>query len=469
MNSMQLRTDYLCDATGGRLLSGRHASAEGVSIDSRTTRPGDIFFAIRGDRFDGHKFAPAAIEKGAVAAVLDARGAAGLPTWVLESDVPLVLVPDTVVALGRYAAWQRARFQGPMVAITGSSGKTTTKEMTACVLSLAGSTLATQGNLNNHLGLPLTLLRLREEHALAVVEVGMNAPGELSYLAAIAGPSLAVVTSVGEAHVAGLGSVQGVARAKGELLESLRPDGLAVMPSDVHLPWALTWGLRAPLLLVGERSVDEVRLTGARETATGAVGTVHAHGERARLKLQMSGRYNLRNALLAIAVGLEHGVRLKEAARALSRLPALPMRGEVREGPNGTRWVLDAYNANAQSMEASLRTFLGRAPRGVLVLGDMLELGDTSLYVHRRIGRRVAELGPDALLIGVGAHAFYLVEAARAAGMPAARALHADDAEDAVSIVREHLFEGADVLLKGSRGVALERVFAALADDGEVG
>ncbi len=452
---MSWRTDDLCVACAGRRLSGGHGSVSGFSIDSRTLRPGEAFMAVRGPNHDGHVYAAASVDAGAGAVFVDARGATSLPPRVLDSGVPVIIVSDTVAALGRIAAWHRQSFRGVLVAITGSSGKTTTKEMLATVLALIGPTLKTPGNLNNHLGMPLTLLQLTGEHAFAVIEMGMSAAGEIAYLANIAKPQVAVVTTVGAAHLEGLGTVRAVARAKGEIFSALGAgDGLAVMPSDLPWAWELTRALNAPLLLVGDGPTDEVRLTAVRETKEGVAGTVHVGDERWRLRLKMSGRHNLHNALLAIAVGRELGVRPGEAVRALSRIAPPKLRGEVRRLADGTRVVLDCYNANPQSMRASVTSFLRLHPRGTLVLGDMLELGSEAQRIHGDLGQLVAELGPEATLIGVGDLAAFLVYSARKAGMNAA--WHVANAEAAAPVLREK--GTGDVLLKGSRAIGLERV-----------
>ncbi len=459
---MSWRTDDMCVAFAGRRLAGSHATATGASIDSRTLRPGDIFFAIRGPNFDGHLFVPTAIAAGASAVVVDARGAATLPTRVLDAGVAVLVVGDTVAALGRLAAAHRAIFRGVLVAITGSSGKTTTKEMVAAVLALVGPTLKTEGNLNNHLGMPLTLLRATAEHAFAAIEMGMSAPGEIAYLASIAQPQIAVITSIGAAHLEGLGSVKSVARAKGEIFRGLSAeDGLAIMPSDVPWSWELTRTLDAPLVLVGDGPTDEIRLTGVRETRTGASGNVHVGSEKFRLRLRMAGRHNLRNALLAIAVGLEVGVRPGEAVRALSRVAPPKLRGEVRKLPSGARVVLDCYNANPQSMRAAVDTFLRRHPEGLVVLGDMLELGPSAQQAHGELGQHVARTAPGATLVGVGDLAAHLVYEARKSGI--ATAHHAADAEVAAQVVAG--IDARDILLKGSRGIGLERIYETLAGE----
>lgn len=458
----ELSTRDLAEVSGGHLVFGAHGPLGPVSIDTRTLAAGQAFFCIRGPRFDGHAFIDEALARGARVVVVDQQGVERLRGRD-PRGATVIAVPDTVEALGAVAALHRRRFEGAVVGLTGSSGKTTTKELVAAVLRAAGPTLATAGNLNNHLGVPLTLLRLTGEHRFAVIEMGMNAPGEIAWLGTLAAPRIGVITTVGPAHLQGLGTVEAVAAAKGELFGALPPDGLAVMPSDIAFPWRVTMGLRAPLLLVGERPEDEVRLVKAQATADGAAGTVEVDGERHRLTLRMAGTHNLHNALLAVAVGRALGVPPAAAVAALAEVPPPSMRGELRRLPDGTEVVLDCYNANPQSMAAAVRTFAQRAPDGVLVLGDMLELGAGAAADHEAIGRLVAGLPGHPLLVGVGPLAAALVEGARAAGLPADRCHLTRDAEEAAALLRTVRGEGRPILLKGSRGIRLERIFDALA------
>ena len=368
--------------------------------------------------------------------------------------------------MGRIALAARVRFSGPVVGLTGSSGKTTTKEFIAAVLRTAGPTLATRGNLNNHLGVPLTLLRLAPEHQYAVVEMGMNAPGEITCLADMVRPDIGVITSVGAAHLEGLGSIEAVARAKGELMRYLGPGGLAVIPSNVPHSWVLTSGLRAPLLTVGERPSDDVSLIRGREAPSGAVGVIAVEGERYPVSLRLAGRHNLQNALLAVAVGHQLGIDPGDAIAALEQVMPPRLRGELRQLPDGGEVMLDCYNANPQSMSAALQTFNERAPDGLLVLGDMLELGAGATDAHSALGRVVAALPGEPIFIGVGPLTRHAVEAARAAGMPPTRALAVSNSDDAAEVASSYRDGGRPMLLKGSRGMALERIYDVLAGKG---
>ena len=454
-----------------RLVAGMHRPLGRVSIDSRTlasaatphTGSEATFFCLRGPRFDGHDHVAAAVEAGATVVVVDGRSLGKIPGRLLDGRVTVLCTDDTQLALGAAAAELRSRFEGRVIAVTGSSGKTTTKEMIGTILSRAGSTLVTAGNLNNHLGLPLTLLRLTAAHRFAVVELGMSARGEIAKLTRMARPEIGVITTVGPAHLQSLRTLDQVAAAKGELFVALPPDGLAIMPSDIERPWRLTRGSRAPLVVVGGRPADEVRLLSARETPAGARGTVETDHVRHPLRLRLNGRHNLTNALLALAVGRAVGVPMPDALAALESMSPPPMRGELHTLPDGSRLILDCYNANPQSMRAAVETFATVARTGgVLILGDMLELGETAIEAHETIGRLVAGLAGKLsrlILIGVGAQSSVLVGAAREAGMGRTRTVAVPDADEAIAALRRLRRPGDWLLLKGSRGVRLERVW----------
>ena len=366
-------------------------------------------------------------------------------------------VPSPIQALGMLSLRKRLRFTGPVIGLTGSSGKTTTKEMVAAVLDTLGPTLRTAGNLNNHLGVPLTLLRLTEAHRYAVIEMGMSARGEIRHLSELARPRIGVITSVGAAHLETLKRVEHVADAKGELLAMLPTNGVAIIPSDVAWPWRLTRGLHAPLVAVGQRAEDDVRLTHVREGKHGAAARVD--GEMCPLRLQMAGAHNLSNAALAIAVGLQLGVALRDAVTALEAVAAPSMRGEIRRLLDGTAVVLDCYNANPQSMAASLAAFVQRAPTGIVVLGDMLELGERGPGAHAALGEAVARASGSLRLIAVGAFGEVVAQAARRAGLQSVQSV--PDAGAAAEALAERE-AGRAILLKGSRGIGLERVYSTL-------
>lgn len=464
---MNLGTRDLVRVAGGRRVHGVDRPLGPVSIDSRTLPPLATFFCLRGPRFDGHEFAETAAAGGALVLVCDEIGLARLPRAVRTGGATVVCVPDTEQALVALAAEARARFRGVVVGVTGSSGKTTTKELLAAVLGTRGQTLRTAGNQNNQLGVPLTLLRLTPEDRYAVVEMGTSAPGEIAALAALARPDHGVLTSIGAAHLEGLGGIAGVAVEKGALLRALPPEGVAVMPADVPYPWLATRNVRARLVTVGHGPGCGLRRLGVVETAAGVRGRFQGpDGRIETLQLRMPGVHALDDALLALACGLELGVSLEAGLTALSQVAPASMRGEVRPLGRGRAVVLDCYNANPASMEASIRAFVRVSPRGLLVLGDMLELGAESVEAHRAIGRLVGGL-PGVRLVAVGPRALALYDAALEAGLSTERAAHAADAADAIEPVLAALkaMGRGRMLLKGSRGVGLERVYRHLAAD----
>lgn len=446
-------------ANGGELVHGPQRTLGPPSIDTRTLQPGDTFFCVRGPRFDAHDFVPTAVAGGAQVIVCARSASRRVVAAMGESDVTVISVPSPVQALSQLALRHRLRFAGTVIGLTGSSGKTTTKEMIAAVLETAAPTLRTAGNLNNHLGVPLTLLRLRDAHQYAVIEMGMSDRGEIRHLCELSRPQVGVITSVGAAHLETLKHVRHVADAKGELLAMLPTNGVAVIPSNVAWPWRLTRDIRAPLIAVGQRAEDDVRLTHVREGKRGAMARVHMDGEMCPLRLQMAGVHNLSNAALAVAVGRYLGVSLRDCVGALEAVAAPSMRGEVRTLSDGTAVVLDCYNANPQSMAASLAAFVKRAPQGIVVLGDMLELGELSPSAHAELGAAVANASGDLRLIAVGAYADVVAESARRAGLNAVESV--PDARTAAQALAQRT-PGRSILLKGSRGIGLERVYATL-------
>ncbi len=460
----RFHTDGLCAAAAGALIAGEPCAFDGVAIDTRRLAEGDAFFALRGPRFDAHDFLGQAEAAGARVLVVEA-GHPALSAWA-ATRAAVVAVADPVAALQAFAAAHRAAFPGHVVALTGSSGKTTTKELVAAVLSVAGPTHRTPGNYNNHLGLPLTLLGLRPEHRFAVLELGMNHAGEIAALAALAQPHIGVVTTVGEAHIEQLGSVEAIAGAKGELFDALPADALAIYPSAVRERARLTAGLVAPALTVGADAGDAVRYDGIAASADGVTATLHVDGHGWPLALGLSGAHNVSNAALAVAVGRALGVSPADAVAALATLSPPPLRGEVRRLPDGGPAVLDCYNANPQSMRAAIEAFLGRGANGWAVLGDMLELGPAGPALHAAVGAWIAGSAPQLHLVGVGPLSAHLVAAAVAAGLPEVRCWAVDDTEGAAQVLRAHRAAGTPLLLKGSRGMALERVWTALVGEG---
>ncbi|MBV70779.1 MAG: hypothetical protein CMH52_05465 [Myxococcales bacterium] len=458
-----LRRDasLIAKAAGGRLLTGVNRRFEDVSIDTRTLRQNAAFFCIKGPSFDAHDFIPVAIEKGASVIVVEHESTGKLPER-LGDDIAVVAVTNSVAALQASAqAWADAQ-PARIIGLTGSSGKTTTKDMLSTMLQTAGPTLATQGNLNNHLGVPLTLWRLKPEHRFAVIEMGMNAPGEIEFLCGLANPTLGIVTSVGEAHIEGVGSLEGVARAKGELLRTLCPGSMAFYPSDVAYKDTLCDGVVASQYSVGERPSDMVRMTSVTETDQGAEAQVVIDSVQYSVVSPMRGRHNLANACLALAVVSRLDLNLAPALTALAKLEPPSMRGEIRYMNNGSEVTLDCYNANPQSMRAAISTFVVRHPSGVMALGDMLELGESAQKAHEELGRYVFGHAPDAVLVGIGELSRHLVDGARMAGAAPEQLYWFDSAALASDFIASQCRCEHAVLLKGSRGMRLEQIWDRL-------
>ena len=429
--------------------------AVGVSTDSRTVRPGDLFFAIRGDNFDGHEYVEDAFAKGACAAVVSEARASG----ACASDGPRLFVPDTVDALLRLSGWYRDRFEVPVVAITGSNGKTTTKDMTASVLSRLYRTVKTRGNYNNHIGVPMTLFELTSEHEAAVVEMGMNHSGEIARLAEAARPSVGVITNVSEAHMETMRDVDTIAAAKAELLDALPADGTAVLNWDDERVKALWTRGPGNVITFGLSPDAEVRAT---DIEAGAEGVSFELADGGRVELPVPGRHNVMNALAAIAVGRSMGVPDDDAIAGLAEFEISPMRMSlVRVGS----WTIinDAYNCNPGSLVAALEVLVEAAGErtSAAALGDMLELGDTSERAHREAGARAAELGVDRLYL-LGTEVSALEAGALEAGMPASRVRTYESKTALVETLRKELDEPAVLLVKGSRGMRMEEVVELL-------
>ena len=444
------------------------AEAQGYSIDSRTIGAGELFFAVKGERFDGHDFVEAAMANGAVAAVVSMR-------WLAPESLAtccLLRVPDhdtdgVLLSLQRLAREVRRSWGHRVIAVTGSAGKTTTKEAVAQVLSARFSTLKSQGNLNNAYGLPLQLLRLEPEHEMAVIEMGMNHAGEITSLAQVAEPDWGVVSNVGPVHLEFFPEgIEGIARAKYELIEALPEDGVAVLNADDA--WVSQFGdgrfgrdLGDHAVYYGTDERANVRASNIVERGLEGVSfDVNAYGERARVRLALLGRHNVLNALAAIATGLRAGMSLAECAAAVEGLRAGDKRGEVVEW-RGAKIVNDSYNSNPRALdamvEALLATPVGDGGRRIVIAGEMLELGPEGEALHRECGKRMASLGVDQV-IGVRGLARAL------AGGAAEHAIFVESPEEAGDWMRRNLRAGDVVLLKGSRGVRLERALGVLAD-----
>ncbi|MHB1843907.1 MAG: UDP-N-acetylmuramoyl-tripeptide--D-alanyl-D-alanine ligase [Deltaproteobacteria bacterium] len=458
--------------TGGKPFGALPERFQGVSTDSRHVPAGSLFVALRGERFDGHAFVGAAARSGASAAMV-AHGAA-LPEDA--RGLPRLEVEDTLRALGALALGHRRRFDLLVVGITGSVGKTSTKELTAAALSPRGAVLRTEGNLNNEIGVPLTLLELGPTHRTAVIEMGMNHEGEIARLAAIAEPRIGLVTNVRGVHLETLGTIERVASAKGELFRGLPDDGIAVVCADEPLALAqahatgrrlVTYGRAAATATVLAKAPVDVRLEALLSSDwRGVRFRARAKEEVVEAQVAFLGEHNALNGCAALAVALAAEVPLDQAAAGLSQARPAPHRLAVILLPGDVVLLDDCYNANPHSVVAALETLrgIGGSARLGAILGDMLELGPDELRLHRETGAQTRGL---AWVCAFGPRAAALAEGARAAGVP--EVFQVVELDAAVERVGRTLRPGDRVLLKGSRGMRMERIAAALGAPAETG
>jgi UDP-N-acetylmuramoyl-tripeptide--D-alanyl-D-alanine ligase len=468
-------------ATGGRIArAGKQQVFGEIVTDSNKIKSGSVFVALKGERFDGHGFVADALKRGAACAIvhrdvpdavrfiesrdtelIDGVGAAGDPT--------IVRVTDTLRALGDLAHFRRQKIAPKVVAITGSNGKTTTKEMAAAIFNeavlngqaLRGRVLKTEGNFNNLVGVPLTLLGLRSSHKVAVVELGTNRPGEIQRLAEIAAPDAGIITAVAAAHLEGLTSLAGVAREKGALFRYLAPDGIIAVNLDD--PWVsrLAAKFKGRKITYGRRG--RVRAEGARPvSAQGIRFALRAGARRCPVGLRFIGEHNISNALGAAALALGFGVSLAAIRRGLAKARPYAMRMEA-DSWRGVGIINDAYNANPASMAAALKTLAGMNGSGekIAVLGDMFELGNASRREHRELGREVARRRIDRLYL-LGPQAEAVRAGALSHGMEVERIFIGKDHAAVARQLKSHLKRGDWLLIKGSRGMRMERVLEGL-------
>ena len=432
-----------------RVLDGRCRDGDvmfrGVSTDSRRLQAGNLFVALQGPNFDGHEYLDVAREQGAAAAAV---------SRTVDSELPLLEVQDTRLALGRLAGHWRSQFDLSVIAITGSNGKTTVRSMAQAILECAGQTLSTQGNLNNDIGVPLTLFRLAADDRYAVIEMGANHHGEIDYLAGIAQPTIAVVTNAGPAHLEGFGDLDGVARAKGEVFARLGSDGTAVINADDR--YASLW--RA---LSGDcRILDFGLAQDAAVTAdwqgdpTGSDVSLHTPAGELAIRLPLPGKHNVLNALAATAAALAAGVGLDCIGRGLESLAPVAGRFNVHRLPGGITVIDDTYNANPESLAVAIDVLLMADGEKWLVLGDMGELGSSAAELHRDAGRRARDAGVDRLFT-LGALAGEAV-----GGFGGGTAT--DSQDDLLEALRADLHENVNILVKGSRLMRMEQIVELL-------
>jgi len=454
-----LSLDDIIKGVGSELREVRGAS-EGCSvkrvvIDSRDVTPGAMFVALRGERSDGHEYITSAIEQGAVAVI--AERAPEVP--IVAATAALLLVGDSLAALQALAAYWRSQHAAEVIGITGSVGKTTTKELTAAVLSRRSEVLKNPGNLNNEIGLPLTLLQLEEQHALVVLEMGMYALGEIKRLCDIARPRVGVVTNVGPSHLERLGSIERIAEAKAELVLSLPPEGVAVLNGDDERVRAMAGQTGAKVSLYGVKTGVDLSAESVESRGLDGIQFRLRRGERSSdVRLPLLGRHSVYTALAAAAVALEEGLSWEETVAGLEE-PETPIRLVVLPGLKRTTIIDDTYNASPSSAEAALGVLGEVDARRIAVLGDMLELGEFEEEGHREVGRRAAACAD--VIIATGERGRIIGEEAQRAGMT--KVYFADSAVGAAAWLDRLVREGDVVLVKGSRGMAMEKIVEGIA------
>lgn len=440
-------------AVHGRLLGGEAAIAS-VSIDTRTLQPGDLYIAIRGENFDGNDFVPQAEQAGAAAVLVERQ---------VETRLPAIVVADTRQALADLASAWREELSLPLCAITGSNGKTTVKEMLAAILGVHAEVLYTKGNLNNAIGVPLTLLRMQVGHACAVIEMGANHAGEIGFLCRCARPDVALITNAGAAHIEGFGSLEGVARAKGEIIAELPADGIAVLNADdrFYAYWRQLAGVRKVLSLALDSAADvtasDVK-TGIRKERFVSEFTLQADQQSLPVALPLAGRHNVLNALAAGAAALAMGIGLEQIRQGLEAVRPVPGRLQLLRGRRGCLVIDDTYNANPSSLRAALEVLhdCGREPW--VVLGSVGELGEDSRALHEQMGKEIKSM-QVARLLATGPDAEHTVR------MFGKGALFFASQSALIDTLQQQSQGHEAILVKGSRARQMERVVAALVDD----
>ncbi len=463
---MILYIEEVLRATGGKLIQGeKETFFHGISTDSRRVVEGELFIALKGVHFDGHHFAREALEKKAGGVVVE-EDQVGDIRWNGYRPKAVIAVRNTLRALGDLAHDRRRKYGTPVLALTGSNGKTTTKEMISACLETTFPILKSVGNLNNLIGLPLTLLNLAEKERVVVLEMGMNVPGEIRRLTEIAEPDVGLITNIEKVHLEGMGSIERLKEEKGELFRGMRKDGTILVNQDdprvIDLArefpgHKITFGIKNPADVMAK----EIQLRGAQGTSF----TLILEGDLTEIVLPLLGRHFVLNALSAVAAASLFGVEMMEIKEALEHFQPFPMRMEIVRLEGGKTLINDAYNANPKSMELALETLseVRGKGRAIAVLGDMLELGDFSEEAHQQMGKKVRELSID-LLVTLGEWAPVVVESAIRHGLPPERTRVVESHSEALSVLRKLIQEGDWILVKGSRRIGMEKIVGGLTE-----
>jgi UDP-N-acetylmuramoyl-tripeptide--D-alanyl-D-alanine ligase len=451
-----LTLSQIATFAGGTLASGDgNASVSRVSTDSRTLQPGDLFVPLRGGNFDGHKFVAQAVERGAAGAMVEEKWDGTVP-----ADFGLIRAGDTLVAYQTLAANYRASLPIKVIAITGSNGKTSTKDFVAATLAKKFRVTKTEGNFNNHVGLPQTILAANRDDQIAVWEIGMNHPGEIAALAKLAVPDAAIITNIGIAHIEFMGSREAIAKEKGALAEAVSSTGTVILNADDPFSEGIAKRTKAKIILAGIEN-GLIRASDISQNSTGSEFTILEGAHRCRAQLPVPGIHMVQNAMLAVAAGRLFGLSLEECAVGLASTPLTKARLQIRE-IDGIEFIDDSYNANPDSMKAALRTLVELETEGrrIAVLGEMGELGAESERGHSEVGEAAATLRIDEL-IAVGGAGAAIARAARKAGLE--NSIAVDSVTDAAQRLGESTMPGDLVLVKGSRAARMERVLEEFA------
>ena len=474
----KIRAKEILSPINGALISGDQETVlAGISTDSRTIGDGDLFWALRGERYDGHDFVTKAIEQGAAGIVaqndwvsLECAVEDANPDTLSSRNPVVISVDDTLDALGDLAAWWRCRYDLKVVAITGSSGKTTTKEMVAAILNIGNMTLRNQGNFNNLIGLPLTLLKLKGDYKRAVLEMGMNRPGEISRLTEIADPDVGVILNVGMAHLEGLSDLDGVAKAKTELIKKISSRGLVILNGDDEPLMKRASTFLKQKMTFGLGQGNDVRAANIKNDGPEGIRFDLIYRDNCwPVQIKVPGLHNLANALAAAAVGLKLNEPPENIRKGLGIFSGIKGRFEVASIAEGIILVDDTYNANPSSLGAALDavdSMVNKEGRLIVGLGEMMELGDATINSHREAGQKVAEAGACSFF-AMGEHACEMINSAQIAGIPAERLKVMETHDEMVKEIADTMREGDLILLKGSRKMGLEKVVEGLRRRGQ--
>ena len=451
----------------GRLISGDpETRLTGISTDSRQILPGNIFLALRGEHFDGHSFIPMAMSDNAAGAIAEEGYVAAFNEISLLKDKVFVAVKDTCKALGDLAGWWRRQHSARVIAVTGSAGKTTTKELIASILSSERRVLKNRGNFNNLIGLPITLLNMDNTHEIAVVEMGMNRPDEIYRLTEIADPDIGVITNVGMAHLEGVGDFSGVVRAKAELAQKMSDNGILIINGDSPDLVDVVSSYRRDPVTFGFGEHNHVR--GKEVMCLGNQGTrfkICYRGKCWQAKMPFPGFHMVSNALAAFAACMYAGISVENILSAIGSFTGVKGRFQVIPLPGNITLIDDTYNASPSSLKSALESIKKMAKgsaRIIVALGDMLELGDASPMLHRQAGRDVADIDAD-YLVTLGSLSSELIKGAVGAGMPVSHIRHVDSHRDMSDAIKKRMTSGCMILVKGSRRMGLENVIVDLA------